>query len=78
MSAKESKKENQSKFYPPDVETEGGDAICPNCNEEFPVDEAVTTMDNLIKTESGAVARVFRRYVCSEDCMMELAGFADE
>ena len=56
----------------PDCEIEDGTVVCPHCGNEFPVSETHSTADIVSENDNGAVLDVSRKYVCSEDCGIEL------
>ena len=61
-------------FCPPDPEEDDLTVVCPGCETEKPASEMKMTLDAEDMVESGAVIKVTRRYVCSEECALSLIG----
>lgn len=46
--------------------------VCPGCGDELPASELAKTVDVVSYNKNGAMVETSRKYICGEDCSMDL------
>ena len=73
----ESVDDDYCNFYDPDVEEENKPIVCPACDDVMRANTAAVTVDQTNYDNNDNVISTTRRYICSEECAVNLAGVMD-